>query len=589
MFNRHNLDKIYIEDDVLSMTECVVAFSAYRVIAENMKIYEETTIMSQQLDTSSNLSTRVGTTLQFFYRRAPVLIIIFGVIVRLPFVFIPQFSSGFQHTAWRQTDTASIAHNFWENGFRLLYPQINWGGNGPGYVETEFQLFPFLTAQLYRVFGEQIWLGLFVSLLFATATFVVFYALARKLVPYPAAVVALLFFVFTPLNLRYSVVFMPEPTAFFFYLAALYLFYRWINEERLGLLLLAAVSTALAILVKPTTIHIGFIFLLMLLQKYRLRALTQWQIWLFAVIALLPGLAWYLHARNLYLTYGNTFGIVSGGDSKFDNLTYWTSPSFYSSVAMIDIQWVFAFGGVVPFAIGIVWAWRKRQPMLLLYGSVAQIFYYLVIPRYTSFALYYHIFSIPFVALGVGLGLYWLYEKVGLDWLYEIKRPVAYLQTMKPSMRLLYLASIVALLLVFIQTLRVYRSNVRTYDQPLWSCSQHVAELVPEEALIVVSVNSPAIDDGVANNYQEPNIFYYSNRYGWALPADQHSPQQVADFHEQGADYFIVVDHSMLFDSADLQAYLDTNARQIGPGAAQDCSIYHFEHEHVHTENAGNS
>lgn len=51
----------------------------------------------------------------------------------------------------------------------LFFPQINWGGNGPGYVETELQLMPWLTGGLYLIFGEREFLGRLVSLAFMVA------------------------------------------------------------------------------------------------------------------------------------------------------------------------------------------------------------------------------------------------------------------------------------------------------------------------------------------------------------------------------------------------------------------------------------
>src|SRR5262249_32295314 len=36
------------------------------------------------------------------------------------------------HWSWRQSDVAAIARNF--DGFRFGYPQIDWAGNGAGYV-----------------------------------------------------------------------------------------------------------------------------------------------------------------------------------------------------------------------------------------------------------------------------------------------------------------------------------------------------------------------------------------------------------------------------------------------------------------------
>src|SRR5262245_2136887 len=42
--------------------------------------------------------------------------------------------------SWRQADVAMIAENFYRHDFALFYPQINWAGNAPGYVGTEFPL-----------------------------------------------------------------------------------------------------------------------------------------------------------------------------------------------------------------------------------------------------------------------------------------------------------------------------------------------------------------------------------------------------------------------------------------------------------------
>ena len=53
--------------------------------------------------------------------------------------------------AWRQTDTAAIARNFYEEGYSLFYPRVDWRGTTPGYVETNFPLYPFVVALLYAV------------------------------------------------------------------------------------------------------------------------------------------------------------------------------------------------------------------------------------------------------------------------------------------------------------------------------------------------------------------------------------------------------------------------------------------------------
>jgi hypothetical protein len=68
--------------------------------------------------------------------------------------------------SWRQADVAMIAENFYRTGFHIWYPQVNWAGNAPGYVGTEFPLVSFIAALFYKVFGVQDWIGRSVSLLF---------------------------------------------------------------------------------------------------------------------------------------------------------------------------------------------------------------------------------------------------------------------------------------------------------------------------------------------------------------------------------------------------------------------------------------
>src|SRR6478609_4054679 len=63
------------------------------------------------------------------------------------------------HWSWRQNDVAAIARNFLQNGFRFGYPQIDWAGNAPGYVGTEFPILPLIAAICYKLAGVHEWMG----------------------------------------------------------------------------------------------------------------------------------------------------------------------------------------------------------------------------------------------------------------------------------------------------------------------------------------------------------------------------------------------------------------------------------------------
>ena len=85
--------------------------------------------------------------------------------------------------SWREADYGAVARNFVREEMNILRPRIDWRGTGPGLAEMEFPAVPWLTAVLYRAFGyNEIW-GRVVSYLFSGLTLLVFFALARRLLP----------------------------------------------------------------------------------------------------------------------------------------------------------------------------------------------------------------------------------------------------------------------------------------------------------------------------------------------------------------------------------------------------------------------
>ena len=495
--------------------------------------------------------------------RIALLILALGILIQFPLVFKPFTAPA--NGLWRQTDTASIAHHFLVNGFRILYPQIYWGGSGPGYVEAEFQLYPFIVALFYSGFGEHVWLGRLVSSIFSTLTIITFFLFARRVLKPQAALWSLILFIFSPLFNRLGTAFMPEATVMFFYVAALYLYYRWLDEQRSYLLFLASAHTALAILVKPTSIHVGLIFALLATQRFGWPVIKNWRVWLAGAICLLPGALYYWHARNLYLEFGNTFGVLSGGDSKFGNLSYWLSPRFYRGLAKTEVNLVFTPLAVPVFLIGFCQSLRRRQT-LLLFSVIAIGIYYLIVARYSGYARgeQYHIYMVPFAALGFGAGIDYLLND------YEHRR-------------LGMLVAIVSILALVAWSARLYVGMLRaTEPKDLIACANWVQQLVSPEDRIIVStrfraevMDIPGVP--VLDNYQEPKMFFYSQRHGWSLPADWLAPGKMEDLRRKGAGYYVVFDKDLLLTHPDVVGYLAASARQVGPGIESGCGIYQFE------------
>src|SRR5207245_784984 len=103
--------------------------------------------------------------------------------------------------SWRQSDVAGIARNYFKGGFHLAYPQIDWAGDQPGYVGTEFPILPFVAAVCYKFFGVHEWIGRIQTVILFAVSLPFFFLLVRKIFGDVAAFWALFFYSFAPLGI----------------------------------------------------------------------------------------------------------------------------------------------------------------------------------------------------------------------------------------------------------------------------------------------------------------------------------------------------------------------------------------------------
>src|SRR5215469_9663474 len=138
--------------------------------------------------------------------RIVFVICVLAVAARLIFINQPYVD----HWSWRQSDVAAIARNFLQNGFRFGYPQIDWAGNAPGYVGTEFPILPFIAAVGYRFAGVHEWIGRMQAVILFAVSLPFFFLLIREIFGRPAAVWATFFYSFAPVSVFAGRSFMPD-------------------------------------------------------------------------------------------------------------------------------------------------------------------------------------------------------------------------------------------------------------------------------------------------------------------------------------------------------------------------------------------
>src|SRR5437660_8777272 len=178
---------------------------------------------------------------------------IFAVTARLILIDQPYID----RWSWRQSDVAAIARNFKENGFHFTHPQIDWAGDTPGYVGTEFPILPFVAAICYKFAGVHEWIGRLQAVIFFAASLPFFFLLVREIFGNTAAVWAAFFFSFAPLNIFAGRSFMPDVPSLSLAIIGLYLFLRWIRDREWVPFFLAAIAISLSILIKATSIVVA--------------------------------------------------------------------------------------------------------------------------------------------------------------------------------------------------------------------------------------------------------------------------------------------------------------------------------------------
>jgi dolichyl-phosphate-mannose-protein mannosyltransferase len=449
---------------------------------------------------------------------------------------------------WRQADTQAIARNFAFVDANPLTPRVDWGGDGPGFVESELQLYPALFAPVLRAAPGSVLPGQLLSLAsLLVAAWMAFAALRARHGDAPAlAALALLLGGHAAVHLGTAI--QPDALGFALYVGGFVSFLGFVERERRGSLIAAGVLTALAGLVKPTLLQLGLVQVaLIAFAKPRLFARRDvWIVWA-AVLAVV--VAYLLHARRLHLVYGNTFGSISGGDSKFPRPRDLVSPAALLGLARMTVVWGIGWAALVAAAI---LAWKRRlgaEEKALALGALAMG---LVSLRYAShkFGAHYHI---PTALLGA-----WL-----------VARAVAAFPGLLRPRRAAAVVAI-AIALSGVELSRSLHALRMLPPEPETALGHALAARVRPGERVVVRSRAPARDErwDTGNNFEDPRVFYLAQARGWVLPSDLAGAAPVAGPAARGASHYIEPAGTPAAADPALTSWLATQARLVVDDAA---------------------
>ena len=469
-------------------------------------------------------------------RRSYIYLILLGALaLRLHQINSPILG----YHSWRQADTAAIARNFHEHGYNILYPQIDWGGNSPGYVETEFQIYPFAVALLYRVFGVREVLGRLLSVLFSLVSIYALYLLVRSIIDERVGIWAAVILAIMPLNIYYSRAFMPESALLMCSVVGIYLFSRWVASPAPKYLVLSAAFIALAGLIKIPTLYLGLPLVYLAWLRFGRRTLYQGPLWLYAAAVFAAIGLWYYHAHRIFLESGLTFYIWGYGTDKWGNWHLLGDLKFYNRVLFRSIaERHMTWPGFVLFVIGLTIRRRRRQERIFDLWLVSLAVYFAIVAKGNYIHEYYQLpFVVPAaVFAGKALAKYLSYDTF---------------RRSRARTRLVCGLVLVCLLAIpILSGLRYHKYMVaEDVSSPTYRLAKELGRSTPAGALIITVGNL------------DPTILYLSHRRGWYMPMENFDHETIAERKIAGADYLAGLLHHFTDarQRTELQRLLDTH------------------------------
>lgn len=452
---------------------------------------------------------------------------------RLAWVLLFAFSLvtwfGVRHgigSSWRECDTQSIARNFLLDGFDPLRPRVDWRGDTDGAVECEFPLYQMAIAVVLRVVGDvdAEWPGRLLALLSLLCAGYGVHRLAEWRNGPAAALAALVAFLCTGAAWLMATRVVPDATSLALTVNGILVFARYLTSGSRLALLFAGIMVTLAGLQKPLALQAGLVMFGWTVALAR-RRLADPLLWLVLLGAPALVAAWLVHGAHIHAETGLSFGVVSGGDTKFPGLGQLLDPAIYGSLVVTTAKFGFSVLAMLGLLVALVRRRFDRSDLVLLLAMSAGLLVSLRYSHTESLGPQYHAFAAAVGGWFVGRAF------PGLT-----RREV-------PS---LLLRGFLCLLVLGVAALqcRFAAKNERgvrnvVNELPIVEVAHEARTLIEPGALIVARSAKARYDTEWARNQncEDPRFFYLARARGWVIAREEFTADRLAHLHRAGARY----------------------------------------------------
>ncbi len=188
-----------------------------------------------------------------------------------------------------------MARNYYRHGMNFGTPEVNWDGT-PRRAGSEFPLYSYVLACLYKLFGLHEILGRLLSMILTASSAVWLFDLVRRRLGEPTALASAFVLCVIPIHIYFTRTVQPEPMALWALLGYILFFDRW-NQNRSNWNWGAALVLApIAPLLKLPFLYLGVgLWVIMTVENKANR--RAWRSWIFLPVLILPTLAWYHYTK----------------------------------------------------------------------------------------------------------------------------------------------------------------------------------------------------------------------------------------------------------------------------------------------------
>ena len=405
--------------------------------------------------------------------------------------------------SWRQADTAAMARNFYENGYNFFYPQIDWGGNLAGYCQTEFPIYPFFIAILYKFFGVHESIGRLLSISFSLVTIYFFYKLCLEITcDKKLAFWSSFFYIVIPTNIYYSRTFQPESLVLMSAISGTYFFYKWLKDDQKKHFFISSFLICLACLVKVVPALYLFLPLTYLVwQKFNYKMFSNLNLYLYASIIIVPTFAWYFHSYQVANEYGLSFGFNSeklGWNFKALGIM------FEQIIYFIAVRHLLVLG-FIAMILGIFCKRDNNEEIFFDLLFISNILYILILANINSMHEYYQLFFLIPASIYIGK---------------------AFTRT-RYSIKIINVFLIIFLLAGSLFYSLEYMAKENPNNSELFELAQIIKQTTPSNSLIVATTGN------------DPTILYLSDRKGWNPSPNAINQTYLSERAKEGAKYLV--------------------------------------------------